>query len=145
MREGPAMDGAEDARAIGRRLRQIRHARRKSLRVVAGLAGISASYLSRLESGQRALDRRSLIIALANALEVAPTELTETTLPASSEPGTDLARDAIRLALARGRHGTPGRTTPRHPDAHRAGVRPARRPAGMPARHGRRRTARADP
>jgi hypothetical protein len=31
----------EDARTIGRRLRQIRHARGKSLRVVAGLAGRS--------------------------------------------------------------------------------------------------------
>ena len=106
--EGPAMDGAEDVRAIGRRLRQIRHARRKSLRVVAGLAGISASYLSRLESGQRALDRRSLIIALANALEVAPTELTEITLPASGEPGNDLAQDAIRLALLAVGMGHPG-------------------------------------
>jgi hypothetical protein len=36
---------------------------------------------------------------LANALEVAPTELTEITLPPSNEPGTDLAQDAIRLAL----------------------------------------------
>lgn len=78
------------------------------MRVVAGLAGISASYLSRLESGQRALDRRSLIIALANALEVAPTELTEITLPASSEPGTDLAQDAIRLALLAVGMGHPG-------------------------------------
>jgi transcriptional regulator with XRE-family HTH domain len=61
---------------IGRRLRQIRHARRKSLKVIAGLAGISESHLSRLESGERALDRRLLIQALANALEVAPTEIT---------------------------------------------------------------------
>jgi transcriptional regulator with XRE-family HTH domain len=76
---------ADEARSIGRRLRQIRHFRRKSLRVIAGLAGISPSYLSRLESRQRALDRRSLIVALANALEVAPTELTETTFPASGE------------------------------------------------------------
>jgi transcriptional regulator with XRE-family HTH domain len=67
----------EDARTLGRRLRQIRHSRRKSLRVIAELAGISPSYLSRIENGERALDRRSLIVALANALEVAPTELTD--------------------------------------------------------------------
>lgn len=60
----------------GRRLRQIRHARGKSLSAVAGLAGITPSYLSRLESGARALDRRSLIVALATAPEVAPSELT---------------------------------------------------------------------
>lgn len=93
------MDPADDARTIGRRLRSIRHARRKSLRVVAELAGISPSYLSRLESGERALDRRSLIVALAAALQVAPTELTEIALPATSEPGTDTAADAVRLAL----------------------------------------------
>jgi transcriptional regulator with XRE-family HTH domain len=56
-------------------LRTIRRARGKSLAVVAGLAGISPSYLSRLESGQRALERRSLIVALAAALDVAPSEL----------------------------------------------------------------------
>jgi hypothetical protein len=31
----------DDARTIGQRLRQIRYARSKSLRMVAGLAGIS--------------------------------------------------------------------------------------------------------
>lgn len=93
------MDATEDARTIGRRLREVRYARRKSLRVVAGLAGISPAYLSRLESGQRALDRRSLIVALAEALEVAPTELTEIALPTSGDPGTDKAQDAVRLAL----------------------------------------------
>ena len=38
------MDG--DARTVGAGLRQIRQARHKSLRVVAGLAGISAGHLS---------------------------------------------------------------------------------------------------
>jgi transcriptional regulator with XRE-family HTH domain len=43
--------------------------------VIVGLAGISESYLSLLETGKRALDRRSLIVALATALEVSPSEL----------------------------------------------------------------------
>lgn len=88
-----------DAGDIGHRLRQIRHARRKSLRVVAGLAGISPSYLSRLESGERALDRRSLISALAKALEVAPSEITGS---ANTTPGgldEDRSLSAVRLAL----------------------------------------------
>ncbi len=97
----------DDASGIGRRLRSIRYSRRKSLRVVAGLAGISPSYLSRLESGQRALDRRSLIVALAEALQVAPTELTELAMPTSGEPGTDTAVDAVRLALLAVSMGTP--------------------------------------
>lgn len=43
------VDVDDDARTIGRRLRQIRNARGKSLVVIAGLAGISKSHLSRIE------------------------------------------------------------------------------------------------
>lgn len=84
---------------IGRRLRQIRHARGKSLSVIAGLAGISPSYLSRLESGDRALDRRSLIVALANALEVAPSEITSSGMTVPGEPAEDRWLNPVRLAL----------------------------------------------
>ncbi|GLZ34100.1 transcriptional regulator [Lentzea sp. NBRC 105346] len=90
---------ADTGSEIGRRLRQIRHARRKSLAVVAGLAGISPSYLSRLESGERALDRRSLIVALAAALEVAPSEITGTALAFPGELDEDRSLNAVRLAL----------------------------------------------
>lgn len=89
----------DDDRTIGRRLREVRYWRGKSLRVVAGLAGISESYLSRLESGERALDRRSLIVALASALEIAPSDLTGLPVPAPSDGGTDTAVDAVRTAL----------------------------------------------
>ncbi len=64
------------ARTIGRRLREVRCWRRKSLRAVAELAGLSESYLSRLERGERPVDRRSTLEALAAALQVAPGELT---------------------------------------------------------------------
>lgn len=84
---------------VGRRVRQIRQARRKSLKITAELAGISPGYLSRLETGQRALDRRSLIVALAGALEVAPSELTEMTLPVAGDTATDTAIDRVRRAL----------------------------------------------
>jgi transcriptional regulator with XRE-family HTH domain len=93
---------------IGRRLREVRHWRGKSLRVVAGLAGISESYLSRLESGERALDRRSLIVALANALEIAPQELTALPVPAPGNGGTDAAVCAVRYALMAVSTGRPG-------------------------------------
>lgn len=46
----------DDGRAIGRRLRQTRYARRKSLRVVAGLVRMSKSKLDRIERGEVALD-----------------------------------------------------------------------------------------
>jgi transcriptional regulator with XRE-family HTH domain len=63
---------ASEHSEIGRKLRQVRHARGKSLAVIAGLAGISTQYLSMIERGERAVDRRSLIVKLANALESHP-------------------------------------------------------------------------
>jgi transcriptional regulator with XRE-family HTH domain len=44
--------------------------------VVAGLAGMSKSRLSQLERDERILNRRSEIVALAEALRVAPSEIT---------------------------------------------------------------------
>lgn len=90
---------AAEPSEIGRRLRQIRHARGKSLAVIAGLAGISTSYLSMIERGERAVDRRSLIVALANALEVAPTEITSIGVTPAGELAEDRSLNAVRLAL----------------------------------------------
>ncbi|MGQ0774930.1 MAG: helix-turn-helix domain-containing protein [Pseudonocardiales bacterium] len=92
------MDNAEEARTIGERLWQIRNARGKSLRVIGGLAGMSASTLSRIENGLRALDSRSEIAALANALGVAPSELTRTPELAIGN-GEGPAVQAVRRAL----------------------------------------------
>jgi transcriptional regulator with XRE-family HTH domain len=99
---------AEEERTIGARLRQIRRARGKSLRVIAGLAGMSKSHLDRLERGERALDRRSEIVALANALQIAPSELTALPVPAPSDGETDAAIDAVRVALMGASHGLSG-------------------------------------
>ncbi|MCP2258732.1 Helix-turn-helix domain-containing protein [Streptoalloteichus tenebrarius] len=93
---------------VGRRLRQIRHARGKTLTVVADLAGISPSYLCRLESGDRALDRRSLVLALAEALEVAPSEITGAPLPVPRARAEDRALGEVRLALLAAGVGEPG-------------------------------------
>lgn len=83
----------------GQTLRRIRRSRGKSLTVTADLAGISASYLSRLESGERALDRRSLIVVLAKALEVAPSEITGSALPIPRGRDDDRALTEVRSAL----------------------------------------------
>ncbi|MGH3798561.1 MAG: helix-turn-helix domain-containing protein, partial [Pseudonocardiaceae bacterium] len=95
--EGAAV-GAEEARAIGWRLRRIREARGKSLRVIAGLAGMSTSTLHRIEHGKRAVTL-SEIVALANALEIAPSELTKLPVPAPANGHTDSTTEAVRLAL----------------------------------------------
>jgi transcriptional regulator with XRE-family HTH domain len=93
---------------IGHMLRRVRHARGKSLAVVAGLAGISTSYLSMLERGERAVDRRSLIVKLANALEIAPSDLTGLPVPAPANGGTDGAIDGVARALMAVERGQPG-------------------------------------
>ena len=92
------MDDEETARTIGWKLQRIRDARGKTLRVVAGLAGMSASTLHRIEHGEHAVTL-SEIVALANALEVAPSELTKLPVPAPANGHTDSTTEAVRLAL----------------------------------------------
>ncbi|MGH3870743.1 MAG: helix-turn-helix domain-containing protein [Pseudonocardiaceae bacterium] len=92
------MDVDDDAHTIGTRLRQIRNSRGKSLDVIAGLAGISRASLSRIERGERALDSRSETVALANALQISPADLTRLPVPAPGN-GENAAVKAIRRAL----------------------------------------------
>ncbi len=61
---------------IGRRVREVRAWRGVSLTAAAGLAGISAPYLSMIERGQRPVTKRATLEALARALQVSPSELT---------------------------------------------------------------------
>ncbi len=89
----------DDARSIGARVRMIREARGKSLRVTAGLAGMDPMRLSRIERGLYALDSLSEIVALANALQIAPSELVRLPVPAPANGGTDSAIDALRNAV----------------------------------------------
>jgi transcriptional regulator with XRE-family HTH domain len=95
--EGAAME-AEHARTIGVRLHRIRTARDKSLQVIAGLAGMSTSTLHRIEHGQRAVSLTE-IVALANALEIAPSELTKLPVPAPANGHTDATTETVRLTL----------------------------------------------
>jgi transcriptional regulator with XRE-family HTH domain len=92
---------ADDARTTGQRLREIRHWRGKSLRVIAELAGITESYLCRLELGQQPLDSRSKLEALAAALQVAPSEITGQPYPPSTENESvaHAAAQALRAVL----------------------------------------------
>jgi len=99
------VDSVENV-TIGQRLRQIRRARRKSLRVIAGLAGIGKSTLSQIERGERALDSRSETVALANALQISPSELVgePVTAPGDGRPSVQAMRDALLAAT----HHRPG-------------------------------------
>ncbi len=64
-----------DEITIGARLRILRRWRGMTLTELAGLAGVSVSYLSMVERGQRMLDRRSYVSAVAAALKVSETDL----------------------------------------------------------------------
>ncbi|MGW6502992.1 helix-turn-helix domain-containing protein [Nonomuraea angiospora] len=90
-----------DEITIGARLRTLRRWRGMTLAEVAGLAGVSVSFLSMVERGQRALDRRSYITALASALRISETEITGGP-HLSSDPvqaGPHAAIPAMRVAL----------------------------------------------
>jgi transcriptional regulator with XRE-family HTH domain len=64
-----------DELTIGARLRTLRRWRGMTQAELAGLAGVSFSFISMVERGERALDRRSHIAALASALKVSEADL----------------------------------------------------------------------
>ena len=86
---------------IGARLRILRKWRRLTLTELAGLSGLSPSFISMAERGQRFLDRRSYIAALAAALKVSETELVGgphlSSDPLQADPHTVIP--ALRVAL----------------------------------------------
>ncbi len=83
-----------DESTIGERLRELRLWRGMTLAEVGGLAGVTAAYLSYIERGERPLDRRSTISALAAALRVSETELT-----GGPHLGGDREQSAPHLAI----------------------------------------------
>ncbi|MFC4105835.1 helix-turn-helix domain-containing protein [Micromonospora zhanjiangensis] len=81
------MDKATDT--IGARIRYWRMRRGGlSQAVLAGLAGVTQSYISQVESGRKTIDRRSTLVAIAAALQVTVADL----LGQGAEPG-DPARE----------------------------------------------------
>ncbi|MDQ3763407.1 MAG: helix-turn-helix transcriptional regulator [Actinomycetota bacterium] len=91
----------EEAWTIGARARMIRRRRGLSLEVVAGLAGITAQYLSMLERGLRGFNRRGLIEDLAEALGCSVADLTGQPYPAPDRATIEgrAALPGISLAL----------------------------------------------
>src|ERR1700728_1145922 len=65
-----AMDRSAGDGGIGLAVRRARRSRGLTLEELAGLVGRSKAWLSMIENGQRPLDKRGDIAALASALEV---------------------------------------------------------------------------
>jgi HTH-type transcriptional repressor of puuD len=95
---------------IGEVVKRLRTARGESMRTVAAAAGVSQPFLSKLEAG-RLLPSLSTLYALADALDVPPTEL----LPSVD----DSAASVVHLSASESAHtpsarllvGGPGRFT----------------------------------
>ena len=98
---------AEEARTIGLALWRVRDDRGKSLRVIAGLAGMSKDTLQRIETGERSPTLAELA-ALADALQISVSELTRLPVPAPANGQTDSTIAAIDLALMAVSQGLPG-------------------------------------
>jgi Helix-turn-helix domain len=100
---------AVDEITIGARLRTLRRWRGKTQAELASLAGLSPSFVSMVENGQRPLDRRSHIAGLASALNVSETDLMGgphlTSDPVQSDPHQGIP--ALRVALATNTLSTP--------------------------------------
>lgn len=74
---------------IGRRIRELRKWRGMDQAAVAGLAGLSTSYLSLIERGKRPITKRLVLERIANALRVSPVELTPRVDLVSEETSSD--------------------------------------------------------
>jgi len=89
---------AEEARTIGWALWRVRDDRGKSLRVIAGLAGMSKATLSRIERGERSPTLNE-VLALADALQISVSDLTRLPVPAPANGHTDSTTEAVGLVL----------------------------------------------
>jgi transcriptional regulator with XRE-family HTH domain len=90
-------------------LRRLRRRRGLTLVVLADLSGLSPSFLSMVENGQRALSRRDHVNAVAAALRVAPAEIAPSAVPgfdewAPSPPALVPAFPAMSDEIAIARH-----------------------------------------
>ncbi|OQO90036.1 transcriptional regulator [Saccharomonospora piscinae] len=83
---------------IGTSIRRLRRWRGLTLEQAAGLAGITKGYLSKIENGRVAVDRRSTLVAIADALRVSLVDITGDGLEIR-DPDADSTVPAIRTAL----------------------------------------------
>lgn len=95
------MAESQHAPTVGERMRSCRRYRGVSLQVLADRTGLSKSFLSMVENGQRRLDRRQHIAAVADALQVSVADLTgQPFTPADpSQGGAHASVPDVRLAL----------------------------------------------
>lgn len=91
-----------DSINLGHRVRELRTWRKLNIRTLADLAGISYSYLGQIERGEKPVNSRQVLEALANALRVSPAELADVPhVPAKQfDSQTHAALDALEATLS---------------------------------------------
>lgn len=94
----------------GQRIRLIRQKRGQSLQVVADLSGISKSQLSLLERGDTTLDSMKQLVAIAKALRISPSDLTNVPIALPTDGEVDSAVEDTRCALEEVANGQSGGT-----------------------------------
>lgn len=102
MRVRSAMDRSAGDEGIGLAVRRARRSRGLTLEQLAGLAGRSKAWLSMIENGQRRLDKRSDIAALASALGVSADALLGQPAPEVRPRGQALSLLPLRVVLLDG-------------------------------------------
>ena len=91
----------DEAKALGRRVREVRSWRGLTLREAAGLAGLSFSFWGQVERGDKAVTNRRTLEAMAAALRVHPAELAGQPWTPGDPVGADAQAglDAIETVL----------------------------------------------
>lgn len=102
------------AEHIGTRVRSWRARRQLSQRTLADLAGVSQAFISKVETGVMAIDRRSTLVAVASALQVSVSDLLGEPDPTDpNKAQAVMSVPALRVTLAEveiGDVGTPQRS-----------------------------------
>ncbi|WP_189059865.1 helix-turn-helix domain-containing protein [Longimycelium tulufanense] len=89
-----------EAPEIGTAIRRMRRWRGMTLDALAGLSGLSKGYLSRIENGRQAVERRSTLIKIANGLRCSVADLTGGFVPTDqSDSEVHAAIPDIQFAL----------------------------------------------
>lgn len=90
----------DEVTRVGAAVRSARLRRGLSQRVVAGLTGRSQGWLSKIEQGRLPLESRHDLVALADALDVSPADLTGQPYTGSGQPENDAAATVPRIRRA---------------------------------------------
>jgi transcriptional regulator with XRE-family HTH domain len=99
----------DDTSMIGARVRAVRVRQGMSLGTLADATGLSKAHLSRIERGERSLDRRSTLQTIADALRTPVAERTGQPFTPRNRAENIAHAAALAMGASRQRRGFDGR------------------------------------